>query len=90
MVTPLEANKIYGMIYVVWKKGSYYPSFFFCYIQFFYIMVTDINGIPIQEALHIEGYVIIDNLISDDLFKKLIEACDRVVEKARKGDWKHR
>jgi hypothetical protein len=53
-------------------------------------MVTDINGVPIQEALHTEGYVIIDNLISDDLFKRLTAACGRVVERARKGDWKYR
>lgn len=53
-------------------------------------MITDINGRPIKESLQEDGYVIIDGLISPDLFNKLTEACDRVVERARKGDWKHR
>lgn len=53
-------------------------------------MITDINGTPIQEALHNEGYVIIDNLIPKDLFSNLVEACDRVVDRARRGDWKYR
>ncbi|KAG2197061.1 hypothetical protein INT46_002783 [Mucor plumbeus] len=53
-------------------------------------MITDINGIPIQEALHKEGYVIINNLIPKDSFNNLVEACDRVVDRARRGDWKYR
>lgn len=52
--------------------------------------ITDINGKPINESLREDGYVIIDGLISPELFNKLTEACDRVVEKARKGEWKHR
>lgn len=53
-------------------------------------MITDINGVPIQEALQTEGYVIIDNLIPKEAFNNLIEACDRVVDRARQGDWKYR
>ncbi|KAG0743710.1 hypothetical protein G6F57_002580 [Rhizopus arrhizus] len=53
-------------------------------------MITDINNIPIDEALKNNGYVIVDNLIPQEMFKSLREACDRVVEKARKGEWKHR
>lgn len=53
-------------------------------------MITDINNIPIDEALKSNGYVIVDNLIPQEMFTSLREACDRVVEKARKGEWKHR
>ncbi|KAI8984659.1 hypothetical protein BDF20DRAFT_861100 [Mycotypha africana] len=53
-------------------------------------MITDIHGHPVEETLKTEGYVIIDGLIPLDLFDKLKEACDRVVEKARQGEWKYR
>ncbi|CEP12213.1 hypothetical protein [Parasitella parasitica] len=53
-------------------------------------MITDINGVPIQNTLRDEGYVIIDNLIPHELFDNLVEACDRVVDQARRGDWKYR
>lgn len=53
-------------------------------------MITDIHGVPIQEALQTEGYVIIDNLIPKESFNDLVEACDRVVDRARRGDWKYR
>lgn len=53
-------------------------------------MITDIHGVPIQEALQTEGYVIIDNLIPEETFDDLVEACDRVVDRARRGDWKYR
>ncbi|KAG1447800.1 hypothetical protein G6F56_009145 [Rhizopus delemar] len=53
-------------------------------------MITDINNTPIDEALKENGYVIVDNLIPDEMFTKLREACDRVVDSARKGEWKYR
>lgn len=53
-------------------------------------MITDINGRPIEGSLKEDGYVIIDDLISTDMFTKLTDACDRVVNRARKGDWEHR
>ncbi|CEG76955.1 hypothetical protein RMATCC62417_11775 [Rhizopus microsporus] len=53
-------------------------------------MITDIHNRPIHEALKENGYVIVDNLIPQDMFTKLREACDRVVDKARKGEWKYR
>lgn len=52
--------------------------------------LTDINGTPIDEALKRDGYVIVDGLIPDDMFDKLKAACDRVVDRARKGEWKYR
>ncbi|OBZ91380.1 hypothetical protein A0J61_00567 [Choanephora cucurbitarum] len=51
-------------------------------------MITDINNIPVDQALKENGFVIVDNLIPKDMFERLKEACDRVVERARKGDWK--
>ena len=33
------------------------------------------------------GYVIIDDLISKDLFGRLAEAADKVTELARSGQW---
>ncbi|KAI8365382.1 uncharacterized protein BYT42DRAFT_589710 [Radiomyces spectabilis] len=53
-------------------------------------MLTDINNVPIDQALKEQGYVIVDNLIPEDQFEKLKEACDRVVKRARDGDWKYR
>ncbi|KAL0090030.1 hypothetical protein J3Q64DRAFT_1727998 [Phycomyces blakesleeanus] len=53
-------------------------------------MLTDINNVPIQEALKRDGYVIVDGLIDPELMIRLKEACDRVVAKARAGDWKYR
>lgn len=53
-------------------------------------MITDIHNRPIHEVLRENGYVIVDNLIPQDMFTKLREACDRVVDKARKGEWKYR
>ncbi|KAI9485369.1 MAG: hypothetical protein EXX96DRAFT_544870 [Benjaminiella poitrasii] len=53
-------------------------------------MLTDINNIPIDQALKENGFVIINNLIPEDMFSKLKEACDSVVSKARKGEWKYR
>lgn len=53
-------------------------------------MITDINNKPIQESLEKDGFVIVDGLISKEAFTKLTDACDRVVDKARKGDWKYR
>ncbi|KAI8365878.1 hypothetical protein EDC96DRAFT_462802 [Choanephora cucurbitarum] len=53
-------------------------------------MITDINNIPVDQALKENGFVIVDNLIPEDMFERLKEACDRVVERARKGDWKYR
>lgn len=53
-------------------------------------MVTDINNIPICEALEKNGYVVIDGLIPIDAFQRLTEACDRVVDRARCGNWKYR
>ncbi|ORZ00418.1 hypothetical protein BCR43DRAFT_485184 [Syncephalastrum racemosum] len=53
-------------------------------------MLTDINNVPIDEALKRDGYVIVDNLIPEEMFGRLKEACDRVVDRARKGDWKYR
>lgn len=49
-------------------------------------MVTDINNIPICEALEKNGYVVIDGLIPIDAFQRLTEACDRVVDRARCGN----
>lgn len=63
---------------------------FFFFLSFLFKMITDINNIPIDEALKSNGYVIVDNLIPQEMFTSLREACDRVVEKARKGEWKHR
>lgn len=56
----------------------------------FTMTLTDINGNPIDEALKRDGYVIVDGLIPDDMFDKLKAACDRVVDRARKGEWKYR
>lgn len=56
----------------------------------FTMTLTDINGTPIDEALKRDGYVIVDGLIPDDMFDKLKAACDRVVDRARKGEWKYR
>ncbi|KAI7897834.1 uncharacterized protein BX663DRAFT_481156 [Cokeromyces recurvatus] len=53
-------------------------------------MLTDINNIPINESLEKNGFVIVDNLVPEDLVSELKEACDRVVDKARKGEWKYR
>lgn len=53
-------------------------------------MLTDIHGVPIEEALKRDGYVIVDGLVPPEMFDRLKEACDRVVAKARKGEWKHR
>ncbi|KAI8339002.1 hypothetical protein BC941DRAFT_460577 [Chlamydoabsidia padenii] len=52
-------------------------------------MLTDINNVPIEEALKINGYVIVDNLISEEQLLKLRDACERVINKARSGEWKH-
>ncbi|KAI7879189.1 hypothetical protein K492DRAFT_164067, partial [Lichtheimia hyalospora FSU 10163] len=53
-------------------------------------MLSDINGVPIDQALKENGYVIVDGLIPTDMMEDLKAACDRVVDKARKGEWKHR
>lgn len=53
-------------------------------------MLTDINNVPIDQAIKENGYVIVDNLIPADMFEALKDACSRVVDKARKGDWKYR
>ncbi|KAI8080276.1 uncharacterized protein B0P05DRAFT_469482 [Gilbertella persicaria] len=53
-------------------------------------MITDINNVPIEQAIKENGFVIVDNLIPQDMFIRLKEACDRVVNRARKGDWKYR
>ncbi|KAI8337528.1 hypothetical protein BC941DRAFT_352669 [Chlamydoabsidia padenii] len=53
-------------------------------------MLTDINNVPIDEALKKNGFVIVDNLISEEQFPKLKDACERVIDKARKGEWTHR
>lgn len=62
------------------------PLFFFSLHK----MLTDINNVPIDQALKNQGYVIVDDLIPKEMFNKLREACDRVVEKARKGEWQYR
>jgi hypothetical protein len=53
-------------------------------------MIKDINGTPIDQALKEDGYVIVGDLIPQDMFPKLVDACDRSVKKARDGDWKYR
>lgn len=53
-------------------------------------MLTDINNVPIDQAIKENGFVIVDNLIPEELFIKLREACDRSVDRARKGDWQYR
>ncbi|ORZ14196.1 hypothetical protein BCR42DRAFT_354668 [Absidia repens] len=53
-------------------------------------MLTDINNVPIDEALQKDGYVIVDNLITEEQLPKLKDACERVINKARNGEWKHR
>ncbi|KAI7896970.1 uncharacterized protein EV154DRAFT_454977 [Mucor mucedo] len=53
-------------------------------------MLTDINNIPIDQAIKENGFVIVDNLIPAEMFIRLREACDRVVDRARKGDWNYR
>lgn len=53
-------------------------------------MLTDINNIPIDQAIKENGFVVVDNLIPAEMFIRLREACDRVVDRARKGDWKYR
>lgn len=53
-------------------------------------MLSDINGVPIDQALKENGYVIVDGLIPNDMMEDLKAACDRVVDKARQGEWKHR
>ncbi|GAN02754.1 phytanoyl- dioxygenase family protein [Mucor ambiguus] len=53
-------------------------------------MLTDINNVPIDQAIKENGFVIVDNLIPEEVFLRLREACDRVVDRARKGDWKYR
>ncbi|KAL7310984.1 hypothetical protein PS15m_008808 [Mucor circinelloides] len=53
-------------------------------------MLTDINNVPIDQAIKENGFVIVDNLIPEEMFLRLREACDRVVDRARKGDWKYR
>lgn len=37
-----------------------------------------------------DGYVIVQGLIPPDLLLPLKDACDRAVEKTRKGEWHHR
>jgi hypothetical protein len=61
--------------------------FIFIYFQ---NMLTDINNVPIDQAIKENGFVIVDNLIPEELFSKLREACNRVVDRARKHDWPHR
>ncbi|KAI8986952.1 hypothetical protein BDB01DRAFT_849116 [Pilobolus umbonatus] len=51
--------------------------------------MKDIHQRPIDKVLNDEGYVVIDDLISPDLFTRLRDACDRAVERARKGEWKY-
>lgn len=53
-------------------------------------MLTDINNVPIDQAIKENGFVIVGNLIPEEMFPKLREACDRVVDRARKHDWPHR
>jgi hypothetical protein len=53
-------------------------------------MLTDINNVPIDQAIKENGFVIVDNLIPEEMFIRLREACDRVVDRARKGDWQYR
>ena len=43
-----------------------------------------------KESFERDGFVIIDDLISPDLFEELKAACDRVVAKTRSGAWPHR
>ena len=43
-----------------------------------------------KENFERDGFVIIDDLISPDLFEELKAACDRVVTKTRSGAWPHR
>jgi hypothetical protein len=53
-------------------------------------MLTDINNVPIDIALKKNGYVIVDNLITEEQLPTLKEACERIINKARSGEWKHR
>lgn len=53
-------------------------------------MITDINNNPIRDSIVKDGYVVIDGLIPTDSFPKLVEACDRAVDRARRGDWQYR
>ncbi|ORZ24010.1 hypothetical protein BCR42DRAFT_402049 [Absidia repens] len=53
-------------------------------------MLTDIHNVPIDEALKKDGFVIVDNLITDEQLPRLKDACERVITKARNGEWKHR
>ncbi|KAI8146148.1 hypothetical protein BJV82DRAFT_510318 [Fennellomyces sp. T-0311] len=52
-------------------------------------MITDINNVPIDKALKENGYVIVDGLIPDDMVQNLKDACERSINKARSGEWKH-
>lgn len=65
-------------------------SLFFFFLFLLNKMILDINNRPIQESLQKDGYVIVDGLIPKESFQQLMDACDRVVERARKGDWKYR
>ncbi|KAI8337812.1 hypothetical protein BD560DRAFT_413173 [Blakeslea trispora] len=74
-------------------KLQNYSSFSFLILYFFFQkekMILDIHGIAVDQALKENGFVIVDHLIPKDMFERLREACDRVVDRARKGDWKYK
>jgi hypothetical protein len=53
-------------------------------------MLYSTDGRPAHEAMEADGYVIIDNLIKPELLGPLREAAERVIKKARQGEWKER
>ena len=53
-------------------------------------MLTDINNVPIDQAIKENGFVIVDNLIPEEMVPRLKDACERVVERARNHKWDHR
>ncbi|KAI8582289.1 hypothetical protein K450DRAFT_228260 [Umbelopsis ramanniana AG] len=53
-------------------------------------MLYSTDGRPAHDAMTTDGFVIIDNLIKPELLEPLRQAAERVIKKARDGEWKER
>lgn len=53
-------------------------------------MTSSVDDKSLKQKLQEDGYVIVDGLVPQGMLQPLRDACERIIDKARNNEWKHR